>query len=65
MADGRWVFAKAAPDDDPLTDANVHEAAILAALPPGAPVSNLLGIHRAADWTAVVIAHLNEGGRTR
>jgi aminoglycoside phosphotransferase (APT) family kinase protein len=56
---GRWVFVKAAPDDDPLTAANVHEAAVLDALPPGAPAPDLLGIHRAADWTAVVIAHLD------
>ncbi|WP_344495811.1 hypothetical protein [Streptomyces enissocaesilis] len=38
---------------------NVHEAAVLNALPPGAPAPNLLGIHRPADWTAVVIAHLD------
>ncbi|MCX4902759.1 phosphotransferase family protein [Streptomyces sp. NBC_00878] len=56
---GRRVFVKAAPDDDPLTAANVHEAAVLDALPPGAPAPDLLGIHRAADWTAVVIAHLD------
>ncbi|MFI0742749.1 phosphotransferase family protein [Streptomyces sp. NPDC021100] len=59
LADGRRVFAKAAPDDDPLTDANVHEAAVLGSLPPGAPAPDLLGIHRATDWTAVVIAHLD------
>jgi aminoglycoside phosphotransferase (APT) family kinase protein len=56
---GRRVFVKAAPDDDPLTAANVHEAAVLEALPPGAPAPDLLGIHHAADWTAVVIAHLD------
>ncbi|MFF0450866.1 phosphotransferase family protein [Streptomyces sp. NPDC004609] len=56
---GRRVFVKAAPDDDPLTTANVHEAAVLDALPPGAPAPDLLGNHRAADWTAVVIAHLD------
>ncbi|MFD7135218.1 hypothetical protein [Streptomyces sp. NPDC059894] len=58
-ADGKRAFVKAAPDDDPLTAANVHEAAVLDALPPGAPAPDLLGIHRAADWTAVVIAHLD------
>ncbi|MEU4655019.1 phosphotransferase [Streptomyces sp. NPDC023723] len=59
LTDGRRVFVKAAPDDDPLTTANVHEAAVLASLPPGAPAPDLLGIYRAADWTAVVIAHLD------
>ncbi|WP_328842992.1 phosphotransferase family protein [Streptomyces sp. NBC_00258] len=59
LADGRRVFVKAAPDDDPLTAANMHEAAVLEALPPGAPAPELLGIHRDADWTAVVIAHLD------
>ncbi|WP_268248987.1 phosphotransferase family protein [Streptomyces pilosus] len=59
MADGRRAFVKAAPDDDPLTAANVHEAAVLDSLPPGAPAPDLLGIHCAAGWTAVVIAHLN------
>jgi aminoglycoside phosphotransferase (APT) family kinase protein len=59
LAGGRRAFAKAAPDDDPLTAANVHEAAVLDALPPGAPAPELLGIHRAAGWTAVVIAHLD------
>lgn len=59
LADGRRAFVKAAPDDDPLTAANVHEAAVLDSLPPGAPAPNLLGIHHAADWTAVVIAHLD------
>ncbi|MFY4719745.1 phosphotransferase [Streptomyces sp. LaBMicrA B280] len=59
LASGRRVFVKAAPDDDPLTDANVHEANILDVLPPGAPAPELLGLHRAADWTAVVIAHLD------
>ncbi|MDX3867228.1 phosphotransferase family protein [Streptomyces europaeiscabiei] len=59
LDDGRRVFVKAAPDDDPLTAANVHEAAVLGALPPGAPAPELLGIYRAADWTAVVIAHLD------
>ncbi|MFB6814447.1 phosphotransferase family protein [Streptomyces sp. NPDC056347] len=59
LADGTRAFVKAAPDDDPLTDANVHEAAVLGSLPPGAPAPDLLGIHRAADWTAVVIAHLD------
>ncbi|MEJ8632299.1 phosphotransferase family protein [Streptomyces sp. MS2.AVA.5] len=59
LADGRQVFVKAAPDDDPLTAANVHEAAVLDVLPPGAPAPELLGIHPAADWIAVVIAHLD------
>ncbi|MFG3532959.1 aminoglycoside phosphotransferase [Streptomyces sp. NPDC047917] len=45
------------PVAGPLTDANVHEAAVLGSLPPGAPAPDLLGTHRAADWTAVVIAH--------
>ncbi|GHE51311.1 phosphotransferase family protein [Streptomyces capitiformicae] len=59
LASGRRVFVKAAPDDDPLTAANLHEATVLGALPPDAPAPDLLGIHRAADWTAVVIAHLD------
>lgn len=59
LASGRRVFVKAAPDDDPLTAANLHEAAVLGALPPDAPAPELLGIHRAADWTTVVIAHLD------
>ncbi|WP_329422746.1 aminoglycoside phosphotransferase family protein [Streptomyces sp. NBC_01693] len=59
LASGRRVFVKAAPHDDPLTDANVHEATVLDVLPPGAPAPELLGIHRAAGWTAVVIAHLD------
>lgn len=59
LASGQLVFVKAAPDDDPLTDANVHEATVLDVLPPGAPAPELLGIHRAAGWTAVVIAHLD------
>ncbi|WP_331759876.1 phosphotransferase (plasmid) [Streptomyces sp. NBC_01525] len=56
---GRRVFIKAAPDDDPLTPANLHEAAVLGALPPGAPAPDLLGIHHSGGWTAVVIAHLD------
>ncbi|MFJ9481475.1 phosphotransferase family protein [Streptomyces mirabilis] len=59
LADGKRAFVKAAPDDDPLTAANIHEAAVLGSLPPGTPAPELLGIHRAADWTAVVIAHLD------
>ncbi|MEV7087788.1 phosphotransferase [Streptomyces sp. NPDC093085] len=59
MDDGRRVFVKAAADDDPLTDANLREATVLGSLPPTAPAPDLLGIHRAADWTAVVIAHLD------
>ncbi|MCM2415580.1 phosphotransferase [Streptomyces sp. RKAG290] len=59
LAGGRRVFVKAAPDDDPLTVANLHEAAALDALPPYAPAPDLLGIHRTAGWTAVVIAHLD------
>ncbi|MFD5521982.1 hypothetical protein [Streptomyces sp. NPDC127066] len=59
MVDGKRPFVKAAPDDDPLTVANLHEAAVLGSLPPGAPAPDLLGIHRVADWAAVVIAHLD------
>ncbi|WP_405624436.1 hypothetical protein [Streptomyces sp. NBC_00076] len=59
LADGQRAFVKAAPDDDPLTAANSHEAAVLGSLPPGAPAPGLLGLHSAADWTAVVIAHLD------
>jgi aminoglycoside phosphotransferase (APT) family kinase protein len=59
LADGRRVFVKAAGDDDPLTAANVHEAAVLDTLPSGAPAPDLLGIHHAAGWTAVVIVHLD------
>ncbi|MFF9352366.1 phosphotransferase family protein [Streptomyces sp. NPDC014734] len=59
LTSGRRFFVKAAPDDDPLTDANVHEATVLDVLPPGAPAPELLGIHRAAGRTAVVIAHLD------
>ncbi|MCL7382290.1 phosphotransferase [Streptomyces sp. 35G-GA-8] len=59
LADGRRVFVKAAPDDDPLTAANLHEATVLDALPTGAPAPDLLGVHRADSWTAVVIAHLD------
>lgn len=55
----RQVFVKAAPDDDPLSAANIHEAAVLGALPPGAPAPDLLGVHRVGGWTAVVIAHLD------
>ncbi|WP_055533900.1 phosphotransferase family protein [Streptomyces graminilatus] len=59
LADGRRVFAKAAPDNDPLTAANLREAAVLDTLPPDVSAPQLVGIHRAADWTAVVIAHLD------
>ncbi|MGW0669887.1 phosphotransferase family protein [Streptomyces sp. NPDC002746] len=59
LADGRRFFVKAAPTDDPLTAANLHEGAVLASLPPGAPAPELVGIHQVADWTAVVIAHLD------
>ncbi|MFE6104695.1 phosphotransferase family protein [Streptomyces laurentii] len=59
LADGRRVFAKAAPDDDPLTAANAHEAAALGVLPPGTPAPDLLGLLRTAGWTAVVTAHLD------
>ncbi|MFJ5851210.1 phosphotransferase family protein [Streptomyces sp. NPDC092903] len=59
LAGGRRVFVKAAPDDGPLTATNVHEANVLDVPPPGAPAPELLGIHRAAGWTAVVIAHLD------
>ncbi|MFI6937112.1 hypothetical protein [Streptomyces sp. NPDC050287] len=40
-------------------DQLVSAAAVLGALPPGAPAPPLVGIHRAADWAAVVIAHLD------
>ncbi|MGW9643459.1 hypothetical protein ACWHAU_30580 [Streptomyces albidoflavus] len=46
-------------DDDSLTHANTHEAAVLTSLPPDAPAPELLGVRRAAGWTAVVIAHLD------
>lgn len=59
LADGRRFFVKAAPTEDPLTAANVHEGAVLGSLPPGAPAPDLVGVHRAAGWTAVVIAHLD------
>ena len=59
LADGRRAFVKAAPTSDPLTTANLHEATVLKALPPGAPAPDLLGVHHAAHWTAVVIAHLD------
>lgn len=35
LADGRRFFVKAAPTDDPLTAANLHEGVVLASLPPG------------------------------
>ncbi|MFJ4126117.1 hypothetical protein ACIP3U_32945 [[Kitasatospora] papulosa] len=44
LASGRRVFVKAAPDDDPLTDANVHEANVLDVLPPGAPAPELVHV---------------------
>ncbi|MFJ2112427.1 phosphotransferase family protein [Streptomyces sp. NPDC087850] len=59
LADGRRFFVKAAPSGDPLTTANLHEGAVLDALPPGAPAPDLVGIHHGAGWTAVVIAHLD------
>ncbi|WP_331747790.1 hypothetical protein OG520_40035 (plasmid) [Streptomyces sp. NBC_00984] len=59
LADGRRFFVKAAPTDDPLTAANLHEGAVLHSLPPGAPAPDRVGIHHAAGWTAVVIAHLD------
>ncbi|MFJ2416112.1 phosphotransferase family protein [Streptomyces brevispora] len=59
LADGRRFFVKAAPTDDPLTAANLHEGAVLGSLPPGAPAPDLVDIHHAASWTAVVIAHLD------
>jgi aminoglycoside phosphotransferase (APT) family kinase protein len=58
LESGRRVFVKAAADEDSLTAANRHEAAVLEALPPGAPAPELLGIHRAGGWTAVLITHL-------
>ncbi|MCX4791927.1 aminoglycoside phosphotransferase family protein [Streptomyces sp. NBC_01221] len=59
LADGRRFFVKAAPTGDPLTAANLHEGAVLGSLPPGAPAPDLVGVHHAAGWTAVVIAHLD------
>ncbi|MEV6425054.1 phosphotransferase [Streptomyces sp. NPDC051662] len=59
LADGRRFFVKASSTDDPLTAANLHEGAVLGSLPPGAPAPELVGIHHAAGWTAVVIAHLD------
>ncbi|MGW2282860.1 phosphotransferase family protein [Streptomyces sp. NPDC001770] len=59
LTDGRRFFVKAAPADDPLTAANLHEGAVLAALPPGAPAPAVVGVHHDAGWTAVVIAHLD------
>ncbi|MFD5935537.1 MULTISPECIES: phosphotransferase family protein [unclassified Streptomyces] len=59
LADGRRFFVKAAPTQDPLTVANLHEGAVLSSLPPGAPAPDLVGVHHTADWTAVVIAHLD------
>ncbi|MFE7752134.1 phosphotransferase family protein [Streptomyces sp. NPDC057428] len=59
LADGRRFFVKASPADDPLTAANLHEGAVLGSLPAGAPAPELVGIHHAAGWTAVVIAHLD------
>ncbi|KPI06086.1 hypothetical protein ACFZDP_31040 [Streptomyces mirabilis] len=64
LAGGRRVFVKVAPDDDPLTVANVHEAAVLGALPPGAPAPELPGIHRrptgpqlsSLTWTDRILA---------
>ncbi|MFD9359729.1 phosphotransferase family protein [Streptomyces sp. NPDC060031] len=59
LADGRRFFVKAAPTEDPLTVANLHESVVLSSLPPGAPAPDLVGVHHTADWTAVVIAHLD------
>ncbi|MGC5346956.1 phosphotransferase [Streptomyces sp. AM 4-1-1] len=59
LANGRRYFVKAAPTDDPLTAANLHEGTVLAALPPGAPAPEVVGVHHDADWTAVVMAHLD------
>lgn len=59
LDDGRRFFVKAAPDDDSLTAANLHEAAVLDVLPPGTPAPHLEGVHRTAGWTAVVVAHLD------
>ncbi len=59
LAGRQRVFVKAAPTADTLTVANLHEAAVLAALPPGAPAPSLLGTHHAAGWTAVVFEHLD------
>ncbi|MFD5193875.1 phosphotransferase family protein [Streptomyces sp. NPDC058357] len=59
LTDGRRFFVKAAPTEDPLTVANLHEGAVLGSLPPGAPAPDLVGVHNKAGWTAVVIAHLD------
>jgi hypothetical protein len=59
LVGGRRVFVKAAPGNDPLTASNIHEAAVLGALPPGVPAPELLGVHHVAGWTAVVIEHLD------
>lgn len=59
LADGQRFFVKAAPTDDPLTAANLHEGAVLGSLPPGAPAPELVAVHHEAAWTAVVIAHLD------
>ncbi|MFD6531259.1 aminoglycoside phosphotransferase [Streptomyces sp. NPDC060184] len=59
LDNGRRFFVKAAPDDDPLTVGNLHEAAVLGALPPRAPAPALVGVHHRAGWTAVVVAHLD------
>lgn len=59
LDNGRRAFVKAAPTADSLTTANLHEAAILDALPAGAPAPTLLDVLNAAGWTAVVIEHLD------
>ncbi|WP_327176586.1 hypothetical protein OG599_15615 [Streptomyces sp. NBC_01335] len=59
LDNGRRFFAKAAPDEDPLTVGNLHEAAVLGALPPKAPAPALVGVHHRAGWTAVVVGHLD------
>ncbi|SEO74192.1 Predicted kinase, aminoglycoside phosphotransferase (APT) family [Actinacidiphila rubida] len=59
LADGRRYFTKAAPDDDALTAANLHEAAVLESFPPDAPAASLIGVYQEGGWTAVVIEHLD------
>ncbi|MFF7243613.1 hypothetical protein ACFZBU_06930 [Embleya sp. NPDC008237] len=53
------MFVKAAPDDDPLTAADVAEAAVLRALPHRAPAPDLITLERTHGWTLVVIEHLD------
>jgi len=58
-SNGRRAFAKAAPTRDPLTGANLREAAVLRTLPADAPAPGLIAVCEAAGWTAVVMDHLD------